>query len=47
MNEWVFQWKISFNVDPSKQEQEFVFTSKINKVLYPPIFFNNKPIYQI
>ena len=42
ITEWAFQWKMSFNPDPSKQAQEVIFTRKVKKVVYPPILFNNK-----
>ena len=35
INEWVFQWKMSFNPDPSKQAQEFIFSCKIKKLQHP------------
>ena len=47
IKEWAFQWKMSFNPDPSKQAQEIIFTRKVKKVLHPPIFFNNKPVQQV
>ena len=44
IKEWAFQWKMSFNPDPSKQAQEVIFTRKVKKVVPPPIFLNNKPV---
>ena len=29
ISNWAFQWKMSFNPDPSKQAQEFIFSCKI------------------
>ena len=46
INEWTFQWKMSFNPDPSKQAQ-VIFTRKSKNVVTPPIFFNKKPIQQV
>ena len=46
IKEWTFQWKMSFNPDPSKQAQEFIFTRKVKKVLHLLIFFNKKPVQQ-
>ena len=46
INEWTFQWKMSFNPDPSKQAQ-VIFTRKSKNVVPPPIFFNKKPIQQV
>ena len=28
INEWAFQWKMTFNTDPNKQAQEVIFTRK-------------------
>ena len=47
IEEWPFQWKMSFNPDPSKQAQEVVFTRKVKKVVRPQIFFNNKSFQQV
>ena len=38
---WVHQWKMSFNLDPSKQAVEVHFSRKINPVDTPPVYFNN------
>ena len=43
---WVFQWKLSFNPNPSKQAQEVIFTSKVKQVLHSLVFFNSKPDQQ-
>ena len=39
-----FQWKISFNPDPSKHAQEVIFSRKLKKVSHPPLVFNNANI---
>ena len=44
---WEFQWKMSFNPDPSKQSQEFIFSRKIQKTCHPFIYFNNKSVKQV
>ena len=41
------KWKISFNLDRSKQVQEAIFSWKINKVYHPPLLFNNSTVEQI
>ena len=41
INKWVFQWKMSFNPDPTKQAQEVIFSRKITKKFHPKIFSNN------
>ena len=33
ISDWAFQWKMSFNPDPSKQAQEIIFTRKKNEVI--------------
>ena len=39
--QWVHQWKMSFNLDPSKQAVEVHFTRKINSLDTSPVYFNN------
>ena len=41
ISDWAFQWKMSFNPDPSKQAQEVVFSRKLKNVSHPPFVFNN------
>ena len=38
---------MSFNPDPSKKAQEVIFSRKVNKVLHPPLTFNNVDVGQI
>ena len=40
ISNWAFQWKMRFNPDPNKQAQEVIFSGKINKIDYPPLYFN-------
>ena len=40
----MFQWKISFNPEPSKQAQEVIFTGKLQKKDYPPLYFNDSSV---
>ena len=35
INNWAYQWKMSFNPDPSKQVQEVIFSRKIKKPSHP------------
>ena len=35
INNWVYQWKMSFNPDPSKQVQEIIFSRKTEKIYHP------------
>ena len=46
MRNWAYQWKISFNPDPSKQIQEVIFSHKIEKANHPVLFFNNIQVNQ-
>ena len=39
ISNWAFQWKMSFNPDPSKQAQEVIFSCKIQKTCHPSILF--------
>ena len=41
INNWAYQWKMSFNPDPSKQAQEMIFSRKIKKPSHPVSIFNN------
>ena len=47
INNWAYQWKVSFNPDPSKKSQEVIFNPKLNNVLHPPLTFNNIVVGQI
>ena len=47
INNWAYQWKMSFNPDPSKKAQEVIFSRKVNNVLHPPLTFNNVDVGQI
>ena len=40
IQQWAFQWKMSFNPDPSKQAQEVIFSRKNNKPYHPDLVFN-------
>ena len=44
INDWAFQWKMRFNSDPSKQEQEIIFSRKKMKSSHPNVYFNNIPV---
>ena len=41
INNWTFQWKMSFNPDPNKQAQEVLFSRKIQKSSQPSLIFDN------
>ena len=39
-----FQWKMSFNPDPTKLAQEVIFSIKLKKVPHASITFNYNPL---
>ena len=41
---WAFQWKMSFNNDPTKQAKEVIFSRKTTKKTHPKIFLNDIPV---
>ena len=41
-----FQWKISFNPDPSKQAQEVIFSRRLQNSIHPTSSFNNNTVTQ-
>ena len=47
INNWEFQWKMSFNSDLSKQAQDVIFSHKLYKISHLSIYFNNNPIEQV
>ena len=44
INNWAYQWKTSFNPDPSKQAQEVIFSCKIKKPSHPVLIFNKSQV---
>ena len=46
INQWVYQWKMQFNPDPYKQENEIIFSCKLvlNNLSHPTVKFNSKII---
>ena len=46
INKWAFQWKMSFNPDPSKQAQEIIFSRKTKENFHPSSHFNNSIVSQ-
>ena len=41
ISDWAFQWKMSFNPDPSKQAVEVYFSRRHVPANAPPLSFNN------
>ena len=46
VSDWAYAWKMSFNLDPSKQAQEVTFSRKCTKEDHPSIYFNDIPVTQ-
>ena len=46
IRDWAFNWKMSFNPDPTKQAKEIIFSKKIISGTHPSLFFNNSLIEQ-
>ena len=47
IDEWAFQWKMSFNPDPTKQAQELIFSRKVQTTNHAPLFFNENVVPKI
>ena len=47
ISQWAFQWKMSFNPDPTKPAEEIVFSRKHVHIQHPPLFFNNIMVKQV
>ena len=41
ISQWAYQWKMSFNSDPTKQAIQVVFTRKSKQIDHPKIYFND------
>ena len=44
---WVIQWKMNFNPDPSKQVQQIIFSRKLQKKNHNQVYFNHNSIKQV
>ena len=44
INDWIYQWKMSFNPDPNKQATEVVFSRETKPVIHPSQYFNDAPV---
>ncbi len=47
ISQWAFQWKMSFNPDPSKPAEEIIFSHKRDRYEHPPLFFNNVEVKKV
>ena len=41
ISQWAYQWKMSFNPDPTKQAVQVVFTRRAKQIDHPKIYFND------
>ena len=41
ISKWTFQWKMFCSPEPFKQATEVCFSNKRNKIIQPPLLFNN------
>ena len=39
VQDWQYQWKMSFNPDPAKQAEQVIFSTKVFKAEHPTIYF--------
>ena len=47
INKRVFQWKMSFNPEPSKQAKEVIFSRNIKKLPHPSLVFNSNNVLKV
>ena len=47
INDWAYQWKMSFNPDVNKQAVEVLFSQKNKAQVHPPLFFNGNEILKV
>ena len=46
INNSVFQWKMNFISDPTKQAHDVIFSRKVKEIYPPPLVFNNTSVSQ-
>ena len=44
IQEWTYNWKMSFNPDKNIQAQEVVFSRKVRNGLHPNLYFNDQSV---
>ena len=47
ISQWVNQWKMEFNPDPSKQATEVLFSCKKNRANHPQLIFNGSAVVEV
>ena len=46
INDWAFQWKMSFNPDSSKKVQNIIFSSQLEKTAHTLLVFSKSNVSQ-
>ena len=44
ISKWAYQWKMSFNPEPTKQAIEVLFSQKKHAICHPTLFFNDSAV---
>ena len=44
---WAIQWKMNFNPDSSKQDQEVIFSRKLQKTNHNQVYFNHNSVKHV
>ena len=44
INNWAFQSKMNFNVDPTNQAQDVIFSCKVKEIYHLPLMFKNSSV---
>ena len=47
INDWIFQWEMTFNPDSNKESQEIIFNIKLKKATLPNLLFSNNNVSQV
>ena len=47
VQDWAYQWKMSFNPNPTKQAEQVIFSTKVSKVEHPAIYFNSSEVVTV
>ena len=47
INDWAFQWKMTFNSGRRKQAQEIIFSKILKKATHPLLLLNNNKVSQV
>ena len=47
ISDWAYQWKMSFNPDPTKPAEEILFSKRLKSPFHPPIYFNDVEVKRV